>query len=86
MTDSLNSLHLQMMVKAFLAKRFNIAADQITAETPMREIGLDSILMLDVLLEVEDSLCLKLTDIALPASPKLGDIVELIQRNLGKNP
>jgi acyl carrier protein len=57
-----------------LSERFGIDVSRMTIETPIREFGLDSILMLDVLLKIEDSLGLKLTDLAMPANPKVQDI------------
>jgi len=39
-------------------------------------------MMLDIMLEVEDRLGIKLRDLSMPANPKRDDIVELIQRNL----
>jgi acyl carrier protein len=82
MTNNLDSASLQSMVKQFLAERFDIATDNLTSDTAMRDLGLDSIMMLDVMLEVEDRLGIKLTDLSMPANPKLGDLVALIQRNM----
>jgi acyl carrier protein len=86
MTNNLDSASLQSMVKQFLEERFDIAADNLTSDTAMRDLGLDSIMMLDVMLEVEDRLGIKLTDLSMPANPKLGDLVALIQRNMAGTP
>jgi acyl carrier protein len=69
-------------VKDFLKERFDISAEAVTDEVTMRELGLDSILMLDVMLEVEDRLGIQLKDLALPPNPRLKDVVALIERNM----
>ena len=70
------------VVKDFLNERFDISAEAVTDDVTLRELGLDSILMLDVMLEVEDRLDVKLKDLALPPNPRFKDVVALIQRNM----
>ncbi len=82
MTNGADSPHVETMVKEFLAERFDIPEDKMTADASLRDLGLDSIVMLDVMLDIEDRLGIKLKDLSMPANPKLHDIVELIQRNL----
>ncbi len=82
MTEGLDSARVETMVKEFLAERFDIPEDKVTAAASLRDLGLDSIMMLDVMLEIEDRLGIKLKDLSMPANPKLYDIVGLIQRNL----
>ena len=82
MAIDLGSERIESLVKQFLAERFDIAQEKMTTDVRLRELGLDSIMMLDVMLEVEDRLGIKLRDLSMPANPKLLDIVELIQRNL----
>lgn len=75
-------LRIESAVKQFLAERFDIPADQLTDHAAIRDLGLDSMMMLEVMLEVEDRLGVKLKDLSMPANPTLGDIVDLVQRNL----
>jgi acyl carrier protein len=82
MTNSADSPDVETMVKEFLAGRFDIPEDKMTADASLRDLGLDSIVMLDVMLDIEDRLGIKLKDLSMPANPRLHDIVELIQRNL----
>jgi len=82
MTIESGSERIENLVKQFLAERFDIPQEKMTTDVRLRELGLDSIMMLDVMLEVEDRLDIKLRDLSMPANPKLQDIVELIQRNL----
>lgn len=73
---------VKQMVVDFLAERFELPRERLRGETPLRELGLDSIMMLDVMLDVEDRLGVKLRDLAMPANPKVDDITALIERNL----
>jgi acyl carrier protein len=82
MTSDLSSERVEGLVREFLSEHFDIAQEKITPEVGLRELGLDSIMMLDVMLEVEDRLGIKLQDLSMPANPKLHDIVQLIERNL----
>jgi acyl carrier protein len=82
MTNAPDSLHIVNLIKEFLAERFDIPEDKMAADASLRDLGLDSIMMLDVMLEIEDRLGIKLMDLSMPANPQLHDIAELIQRNL----
>jgi acyl carrier protein len=70
-------------LKDFLAARFDIPAEQSQPDAALRDLGLDSMMVMDVMLETEDRFQVKLTDLALPREPTLRDIVALIERNLG---
>jgi acyl carrier protein len=82
MSGSADADRVSAVVKDFLKERFDISAEAVTDEVTMRELGLDSILMLDVMLEVEDRLGIQLKDLALPPNPRLKDVVALIERNM----
>ena len=70
-------------LREFLATRFDIPAEQAQPESSLRDLGLDSMMVMDVMLETEDRFDVKLTDLALPREPTLRDVVALIERNLG---
>ena len=82
MTNELETGRVKAMVVDFLVERFELPRERLLDETPLRELGLDSIMMLDVMLDVEDRLGVKLRDLAMPANPKIDDITALIERNL----
>lgn len=73
------------LLQQFLAEKFDISADKASIDTPLQDLGLDSMLVLDVLLEAEDQLGVKLDDLAIPRNATLGDVVAVIQRNLDKS-
>ncbi len=82
MNNNMDSQQIESMIKEFLTERFDVPAEKMRSDVSMRELGLDSIIMLDVMLEAEDRLGIKLSDLSMPADPKLHNIVELIQRNI----
>jgi acyl carrier protein len=83
MTNELDSPHIQTLVKQFLQERFDISPDRITDDTSIRDLGLDSMMMLEVMLELEDRLGVKLQDLSMPGNPTLRDVVALVERNRG---
>ena len=82
MTNEMDADRVKTMVVDFLVERFELPRERVLGSTPLRELGLDSIMMLDVMLDVEDRLGVKLRDLAMPGNPKIDDITALIERNL----
>jgi acyl carrier protein len=85
MADKLDTQQITAMVREFLVERFDIAPERLSDTVTFRDLGLDSIMMLDMMLEAEDRLGIKLRDLALPANPALQDVVALIERNLAQS-
>src|SRR5215210_2915976 len=54
--------------------------DQATAETPLASLGIDSLMMLEVVLDVQDALDLVIEDADLRRMRTLGDVNELLQQ------
>ena len=79
--NNLDAVHIRTVVKDFLEERFDISADKIADDTSIRDVGLDSMMMLEVMLELEDRLGIKLKDLAMPANSTLRDVVALVERN-----
>ena len=69
------------VIKEFLHERFDIAVDTIGEDTSIGDLGLDSMMMLEVMLELEDRLGIKLKDLTMPAKPTLRDVIALVERN-----
>ncbi|MEP6881413.1 MAG: acyl carrier protein [Dokdonella sp.] len=70
------------MLQTFLGEKFDISPEQATRNVPLRDLGLDSMLVLDVIMEAEDQLETKLDDLTMPRDATLEDVVKMIQRNL----
>ncbi len=73
---------IQKMLQTFLGEKFDIAPEQASRNVPLRDLGLDSMLVLDVIMEAEDQLGTKLDDLTMPRDATLEDVVKMIQRNL----
>ena len=72
---------IKQTITQFLGERFDIPPEKITDDTSIRDLGLDSMMMLEVMLELEDRLEVKLKDLSLPVKPTLRDVVGLVARN-----
>jgi len=72
---------ISTVVREFLHERFDIAVDTIADDTSIGDLGLDSMMMLEVMLEMEDRLGIKLKDLTMPARPTLRDVIKLVERN-----
>lgn len=51
----------------------------ITAQTRLRELGIDSIIQVDIMLDLESELDFTFKNMALPKDPTVEQIVDLIQ-------
>ena len=72
---------IKQTITQFLGERFDIPPEKITDDTSIRDLGLDSMMMLEVMLELEDRLEVKLKDLSFPVKPTLRDVVGLVARN-----
>ncbi|MFT3762486.1 MAG: acyl carrier protein [Pseudoxanthomonas sp.] len=66
-----------------LQERFDVDAGRISAETTVAELGIDSILMVDLMLDIETELDFTFVTMDLPKNPSVGDVADLIQRSMG---
>jgi acyl carrier protein len=77
-----DSQRILASLQAFLNERFDIPESSANPAASLRDIGLDSMMVLDVIMEVEDRMGVKLDDVSLPRDATLGDVVSLVERNL----
>lgn len=56
MVDLQDNLRLESLIKTVLSETLDIAPDSMTLDTHLRDLGLDSIMMLNVTIELEDRL------------------------------
>ena len=54
----------------------------ITETTSQAELGIDSILMVDLMLTLEDRLEFSFKSLDLPKNPTIGDIVSMIEKEM----
>ena len=71
-------------LKALIHERFGIDPAGITGSTTQAELGIDSLLMVDMMLDVETELGFTFASMDLPRNPDLDTIVSLVERNMGQ--
>lgn len=69
-------------LKDMLHRQFQIEKTSVNLETRQQDIGIDSILMVDLMLDIENELGFSFDMMDLPKNPSMDDICNLILRNL----
>jgi acyl carrier protein len=73
-------------IKLLIAERFDVPADSLSMETTQQDLRIDSILMVDLMMDVEERLDFTFDSLELPKNSSLGAIVDLVDDNLKKQP
>ena len=71
-------------LKAMLHERFGTDPATHSGNTTQQEIGIDSLLMVDMMLDIETGLGFTFESMDMPRNPNLDAIVDLVERNLGE--
>ncbi len=67
------------LIREFLKDRLGVEPDRVTLEAPLAELGVDSLMMLELMFEFEDRFGIALTkDLKSPKT--VGDMVALMER------
>jgi acyl carrier protein len=61
-------------LKSIITERFGIDTSDFTEQTRLGDIGLDSMHIVDIMLDVESQFDLKITNLALHPNPSLGEV------------
>jgi acyl carrier protein len=63
----------------------NLGADRsvLTEETSQKDLGIDSILMIDLMLALEDRLEFSFKSLEMPRNPTIGDIISMVENEIG---
>jgi acyl carrier protein len=69
-------------IKEIVQSTFDIDLSEADESMQIRDSGLDSMAILDVVMSLEDLLGQKLKNIDLPKNPTLGDVASMVMRNL----
>lgn len=72
-------------LKALIHERFGVDPAGMDGSTTQAQIGIDSLLLVDMMLDVETELGFTFDSMDLPRNPSLDTIVDLVQRNLAQN-
>ena len=75
---------IMAQLKRLLHSQFEIDPDSIDGSTRQAELGIDSILMVGLMLDIESELGFSFDMMDLPKNPSLNEICDLVYRNLNK--
>lgn len=71
-------------LKELVAERFDLKRETLTLSTTQKDLGIDSILMVDLMMDVEERLGVTFKNLDLVQNPTLGDIVSLVEANIAR--
>ena len=72
-------------LKALIHERFGVDPAGLSGSTTQAEIGIDSLLLVDMMLDVETELDFTFESMDLPRNPDLDTIVDLVKRNMDRD-
>ena len=72
-------------LKALIHERFGVDPAGLSGSTTQAEIGIDSLLLVDMMLDVETELGITFESMDLPRNPDLDTIVDLVKRNMDRD-
>lgn len=78
----MNRVQIFDNLKELVAERFDLKDMELSLATTQSELGIDSILMVDLMMDVEERLGVTFKTLELKKNPTLGDIVDLVEANL----
>lgn len=81
----MNNADVITKIKEVLNERFGIEIGQIDENSRLRELGIDSLHVVEIMLDLEEDLGVKLVDLSVPPNPSLGEVAAAIERNLTAN-
>jgi acyl carrier protein len=73
------------VVRELAAEKAEVDVNSITAETTQSDLAIDSIIMVDIMMDIEERLGIRMEDLKLPRNPSMGDIVGQIEANIGSD-
>ena len=73
-------------LKVMLHERFGIDPAVMSGSTTQEQLGIDSLLMVDMMLDLETGLGFSFESMDLPRNPDLDTIVALVERNMARKP
>lgn len=73
-------------LKQLLKDKYEVDPETLTPESRQDDIGLDSMTMVDLMLDVETELDFEFPDLNVPKNPSLNEIVDLVSQALAEQP
>lgn len=70
------------LISGLLAENFGIDRGTLTQDSRLRDIGVDSLHVVDIMLTIEDTLGVKMDDLSFPPNPSIAEVADTVARNL----
>jgi acyl carrier protein len=81
MTIAITRDELLSKIKRILIDRFGLDDAQLGESAKLRDLGIDSMHVVEVMLDLEDDLGMKLEGLSVPPNPTLADVVDTLAKN-----
>ena len=78
----MDNTDLVMKIKHILNDRFEIDMVSLNENSRLRDLGVDSLHVVEIMLDLEADLGVKLNDLSVPPNPSLGEVAAAIAKNL----
>lgn len=78
----LDNTDILAKLKNILNERFGIDTTTVDDTTKLSDIGIDSLHVVDIMLDIETELDFNFQDLSLPPDPSIGEISASISKNL----
>lgn len=66
-----------------LHERFGLELSRLDESARLRDIGVDSLHVVEIMLDLEAELGTNLVDLSFPPNPSLGEVASVISKNIG---
>ena len=80
----MNRAEILESLKTLMQERFDVDPDALTGQTRQNDVGIDSILLVDLMLDIESKLDFTFETMDLPRNPTLDEIVDLVEANMAR--
>ena len=84
MSSEVSNQELMQKISKSLVNIFGVDPAQITPETRMRDLGVDSMHVVEILFDLETELGVTLTDFGFPPNPTLEEVAQTISKNIAE--
>jgi acyl carrier protein len=82
MTITPTNLDIVVKIKEALKDRFDLDISAVTENSRLKDLGVDSLHVVEIMLDLEAALGIKLEDISFPPNPTLTEVAAAVARNL----
>ena len=80
----MNRADILEALKTLMHERFDVDPATLHGQTRQNDIGIDSILLVDLMLDIESKLDFTFETMDLPRNPTLDEIVDLVETNIAR--